>query len=167
MDVLHELDALVTWQGGFDYYFAHQEEPAVWDQAQSDLRKIGLSDAAELFGVARDLFLGTDHFTEDQPAVNRYLAEMRELNIPLARLRARPAPGVSALAERAWAGGVRPGGMVDWLAPPVASMLCLHIETARQRHKASLLHDRFANVLLTSRTHLMCDSCGPTHGGST
>jgi hypothetical protein len=42
MDVLHELDAFVTWQGGFDYYFAHQEELAVWDQAQSDLRKIGL-----------------------------------------------------------------------------------------------------------------------------
>jgi hypothetical protein len=80
MDVLHELDAFVTWQGGFDYYFAHQEEPAVWDQAQSDLRKIGLSGAAELFGVARDLFLRTDHFTEDQPAVGRYLAEMRELN---------------------------------------------------------------------------------------
>jgi hypothetical protein len=80
MDVLHELDAFVTWQGGFDYYFAHQEEPAVWDQAQSDLRKIGLSGAAELFGVAQDLFLRTDHFTEDQPAVGRYLAEMRELN---------------------------------------------------------------------------------------
>ena len=80
MDVLHELDAFVTWQGGFDYYFAHQEEPAVWDQAQSDLRKIGLSGAAELFGVARDLFLSTDHFTEEQAVVNRYLSDMRELN---------------------------------------------------------------------------------------
>ena len=51
-----------------------------WDQARSDLRKIGLSDAAELFGVARDLFLRTDHFTEDQAQVNRYLSEMRELD---------------------------------------------------------------------------------------
>ena len=80
MDVLHELDALVTWQGGFDYYFAHQEEPAVWDQAQSELRKIGLSDAAELVGVARDLFLKTDHMADEQAAVNRYLAKMRELD---------------------------------------------------------------------------------------
>ena len=80
MEVLHELDALATWQGGFDYYFAHQEESEIWDQAQSDLRKIGLSDAAELFGVARDLFLGTDHFSEEQAAVKRYISEMRELN---------------------------------------------------------------------------------------
>jgi hypothetical protein len=80
MDVLHELDAFVTWQGGFDYYFAHQEELAVWDQAQSDLRKIGLFDAADLFGVARDLFLKTDHTAEEQATVRRYLSEMRELN---------------------------------------------------------------------------------------
>jgi hypothetical protein len=80
MEVLHELDAFVTWQGGFDYYFAHQEELAVWDQAESDLRKIGLSDAAELFGVARDLFLKADHMTEDQTTVERYLAEMRGLD---------------------------------------------------------------------------------------
>ena len=80
MDVLHELDASVTWQGGFDYYFAHQEDPAVWDQVQSDLRKIGLSDAAELFGVARDLFLKTDHMAEEQATVERYLSEMRELD---------------------------------------------------------------------------------------
>ena len=80
MDVLHELDAMATWQGGFDYYFADREQPAVWDQAQSDLRKIGLLNAAELFGVARDLFLRTDHFTEDQAAMDRYLSEMRELD---------------------------------------------------------------------------------------
>ena len=80
MDVLHELDAMATWQGGFDCYFADREQPAVWDQARSDLRKIGLSDDAELFGVARDLFLRTDHFTEDQAQVNRYLSEMRELD---------------------------------------------------------------------------------------
>ncbi len=80
MDVLHELDAFATWQGGFDYYFAHQEEPAVWDQAQSDLRRIGLSGAAAVFGLARDLFLRTDHMTEDQAAVNRYLSAMRELD---------------------------------------------------------------------------------------
>jgi hypothetical protein len=80
MDVLHELDAMVTWQGGFDYYFAHQEESAIWDQVQRDLRKIGLSDAAELFGVARDLFLKTDQLTEDQAATGRYLSAMRELD---------------------------------------------------------------------------------------
>jgi hypothetical protein len=80
MDVLHELDAFVTWQGGFDYYFAHQEEPAVWDRAQSGLRKIGLSDASDLFGVARDLFLETDHMAEEQATVTRYLSEMRDLN---------------------------------------------------------------------------------------
>ena len=80
MDVLHELDAFVTWQGGFDYYFAHQEEPAVWTEAQSDLRKIGLPDAAELFGVARDLFSKTDHMAEDQAVVERYLAEMHKLD---------------------------------------------------------------------------------------
>jgi hypothetical protein len=80
MEVLHELDAMATWQGGFDYYFAHQDEPAVWDQAQSDLRKIGLADAAELFGAARDLFSRTDHMTEDQAAMQRYLSDMRELD---------------------------------------------------------------------------------------
>ena len=80
MDVLHELDAFVTWQGGFDYYFAHQEEPAVWNRTESDLRKIGLSDAAELFGVARDLFLKTDHMTDEQATVERYFSEMRELD---------------------------------------------------------------------------------------
>ncbi len=80
MDVLHELDAFATWQGGFDYYFAHQEEPAVWDQAQSGLRNIGLSGAAQLFGAARDLFLKTDHMAEDQAAVERYLSRMRELD---------------------------------------------------------------------------------------
>jgi hypothetical protein len=81
MDVLHELDAFATWQGGFGYYFAHQEEPAVWDQAQGYLRRIGLSDAAELFGVARDLFLKCDHIDAEQAAVERYMAEMHELDV--------------------------------------------------------------------------------------
>jgi len=26
MQVLHDLDAFATWQGGFDYYFAHVED---------------------------------------------------------------------------------------------------------------------------------------------
>ncbi|MBR1209737.1 hypothetical protein [Bradyrhizobium sp. JYMT SZCCT0180] len=79
MNVLHELDALVTWQGGFDYYFAHQEEPDVWDQAQRNLRMIGLSDAAELFGIARDLFL-KDAMADETEVASRYLSEMRKLN---------------------------------------------------------------------------------------
>ena len=79
MDALHEIDALVTWQGGFDYYFAHQEEPDVWDQAQRNLRTIGLSDAAELFAVARDLFL-RDGMADETEVMSRYLSEMRKLN---------------------------------------------------------------------------------------
>jgi hypothetical protein len=80
MDALHELDAMATWQGGFDYYFAHQEEPEVWDRVQSELRWIGLADAAELFGTARDLFARTDHASDEQEAMSRYLAEMHELD---------------------------------------------------------------------------------------
>lgn len=63
MDELHELDAFVTWQGGFDYYFAHQDDKAVWQRTTALLEEKGIGAAARLM--------------KDAEAVHRaYLAEL-------------------------------------------------------------------------------------------
>jgi hypothetical protein len=38
MQVLQDLDAFVTWQGRFDYYFAHVEDEATWIAAREETK---------------------------------------------------------------------------------------------------------------------------------
>lgn len=56
MQALHDLDAFVTWQGGFDYYFAHVEDEEISIAAREALKRNGFGAAASLFERARFLF---------------------------------------------------------------------------------------------------------------
>jgi hypothetical protein len=49
MEVLHELDTFATWQGGFDYYFAHVDDQGTWVCACEALKRNGFDEAASLF----------------------------------------------------------------------------------------------------------------------
>ncbi|MEZ5742747.1 MAG: hypothetical protein R3D89_03170 [Sphingomonadaceae bacterium] len=84
MQVLHNLDAFATWQGGFDYYFAHEEDEAEWDAARDSLTGIGMGEAARLFDEARTLFenhqqalCAANWSLDEEP----YLTAMRALDI--------------------------------------------------------------------------------------
>ena len=83
MQVLHDLDAFATWQGGFDYYFAHVEDEEISIAACEALKRNGFGAAASLFEQAHFLFkknvaavaASTD---EDETA---YLAKVRQLDV--------------------------------------------------------------------------------------
>jgi hypothetical protein len=79
MQALHELDAFATWQGGFDYYFAHVEDEAVWASACEGLIQNSMAEAATLFSEARMLFktLGSEPANTDEAV---YFAKMRKLD---------------------------------------------------------------------------------------
>jgi hypothetical protein len=82
MQVLHELDAFVTWQGGFDYYFAHVDDEKIWISALEILKRNGFDAAASLFEQARFLFkknmAALASSDEDDPA---YLTEVGQLDV--------------------------------------------------------------------------------------
>lgn len=77
MLTLHTLDAFATWQGGFDYYFAHVAS-SEWGVASDALKAQGLNAAAQLFDQARAAF---EHVVKTDFADEaNYLAQMRELD---------------------------------------------------------------------------------------
>jgi hypothetical protein len=80
MQVLHDLDAFATWQGGFDYYFAHVEDEETWMAAREALKRNGFGAAALLLEQAGFLFrnMAVASPDEDETA---YLAKVRQLDI--------------------------------------------------------------------------------------
>lgn len=82
MQLLHDLDAFATWQGGFDYYFAHVEDKDIRASARDALNRKNLAEAATLFDEARILFEtessdGLEPFDTDESV---YLTKMRKLD---------------------------------------------------------------------------------------
>jgi len=82
MQVLHDLDAFATWQGGFDYYFTEVDDEEILVAAHEALKRNGFGAAASLFEQARLLFknniaalASSDHDETD------YLAKVRELDV--------------------------------------------------------------------------------------
>lgn len=110
MQSLHNLDAYVTWQGGFDYYFSTEDDELEWNCALAELRNLGLSDAVDAFASARSLFTdyASAHPHQDEIA---YLKAMRCLD---ARWR-QSVPAVhAALAQWRAARGLEEFGATGW-----------------------------------------------------
>ena len=76
MQILHDLDAFVTWQGGFDYYFAHVENEEVWIAAWQALKRNGFVNAASLFEQARFLFKNMGAVASPDEDETAYLAKV-------------------------------------------------------------------------------------------
>jgi hypothetical protein len=103
MQALHNLDAGVTWQGGFDWYLAHQDEGDEWQVARDALVACGMHDAAEL--LSRAAKLHDDHIEAQEASdwtldERNYIERMREL-------------------DQEWEQFVRPLhiALADWRAP--------------------------------------------------
>jgi hypothetical protein len=83
MQALHELDAFATWQGGFDYYFAHVEDEEIWVSAREALKRNGFGTAASLFEQARLLFEKNMAAVAASPDEDEtaYLDKVRQLDV--------------------------------------------------------------------------------------
>jgi hypothetical protein len=81
MQVLHDLDAFVTWQGGFDYYFAHVEDEEISIAAREALKRSGFGAAASLFEQARFLFEKMAAVASPDEDETGYLAKIRQLDV--------------------------------------------------------------------------------------
>ena len=81
MQVLHDLDAFATWQGGFDYYFAHVEDEEIWVAAREALKRNGFGAAASLFEQARFLFKNMAAVASPDEDETAYLAKVRQLDV--------------------------------------------------------------------------------------
>lgn len=79
MKALHTLDAYATWQGGFDYYFVHEDDDSEWESVVMLLKELNLSDAADTFEAARDLFVNHCDAPLDEDEAP-YLNSMREFD---------------------------------------------------------------------------------------
>lgn len=79
MQSLHTLDAFVTWQGGFDYYFSTEDDTSEWGRALAELRNLNLSDAVDAFTSARELFKAHASAPLDEDEMP-YLNAMRVLD---------------------------------------------------------------------------------------
>jgi hypothetical protein len=75
----HVFEALFFHQGGFDYYFAHVDDPNRWAFAVGALIWLGRDDVTPIFHEAAKLYTGFDH-AADEESTKAYLAEMRELD---------------------------------------------------------------------------------------
>jgi hypothetical protein len=76
----HVFEALFFHQGGFDYYFAHVDDPNRWAFAVGALIWLGRDDVTPIFHEAAKLYTGFDHAAADQEATKSYLTQIRELD---------------------------------------------------------------------------------------
>jgi len=76
----HVFEALFFHQGGFDYYFAHVDDPNRWAFAVGALIWLDRDDVTPIVHEAAKLYTGFDHAAADQEATKSYLAQMRELD---------------------------------------------------------------------------------------
>ena len=67
-------------QGGFDYYFAHVDDPDRWADAAAAIAAVRADEAGRVFDEAVALFAGFDHMAADPAATEAYLARVRELD---------------------------------------------------------------------------------------
>jgi hypothetical protein len=75
------LDAYATHQGGFDYYFAHIDDPGDWADATVGLEAMRQPEAARLVEEAVAVFEAGPHDPDaDQAQARAYLDRMAELD---------------------------------------------------------------------------------------
>jgi hypothetical protein len=80
MQLLHGLDAFVTWQGGFDYYFVHVEDEEISIAAREALKRNGFGAAASLFEQAHFLFKNVAAIASPDEDETAYIAKVRQLD---------------------------------------------------------------------------------------
>ncbi|MCS6625227.1 hypothetical protein N0B44_20155 [Roseibacterium beibuensis] len=73
-------EAYFVHQGGFDYYFAHVDDPDRWADAAAAIAAMRADEAGIVFDEAVRLFAGFGHMEADQAAMTGYLGRMRDLN---------------------------------------------------------------------------------------
>jgi hypothetical protein len=76
----HVFEAYFFHQGGFDYYFAHVEDPSHWAYAVGALIWIGRDDVTPIFQEAAKLYTSFDHGAAHQDATKAYLSQIREID---------------------------------------------------------------------------------------